>query len=148
MKRLLLCAALIAWAGLVSASVVYKWVDVDGKVHYGDRPPDGVHAEVVEMVGTRDPRTAPTPPAAPSADSKPAAPAQAPAPKKISDEEAAANQQKLCADAQDRYKKLLEGRHLYKVGDDGQRQYMTSDQIDTERASAKQEVDTVCNSST
>jgi hypothetical protein len=64
------------------------------------------------------------------------------------DEEAAANQQKLCADAQDRYKKLLEGRHLYKVGDDGQRQYMTSDQIDTERASAKQEVDTVCNSST
>jgi hypothetical protein len=43
---------------------------------------------------------------------------------------------------------LIDGRHLYKVGDDGQRQYMTSDQIDAERASAKQEVDTVCNSST
>jgi hypothetical protein len=147
MKRLLLCAALIAWSGLVSAGVVYKWVDVDGKVHYGDRPPDGVHAEVVEMIGTRDARNAPTPAAASTADSKATAPAQANPPKKLSDEEAAANQQKLCADAQDRYKKLLEGRHLYKIGDDGQRQYMTSDQIDTERASAKQEVDTVCNNS-
>jgi hypothetical protein len=146
MKRLLLCVALLAWSGLLSAGVVYKWVDSDGKVHYGDRPPDGVHAEVVEMVGTKDTRTAPTPAAA-AQDSKTAAPAQANAPKKISDEEAAANQQKLCADAQDRYKKLLEGRHLYKTGDDGQRQYMTSEQIDSERASAKQEVDTVCNSS-
>jgi hypothetical protein len=147
MKRLLFCAALIAWSGLVSAGVVYKWVDGEGKVHYGDQPPDGVHAEVVEMVGTRD-KNGPTPPAAPASDSKPAAaPAQAAAPK-ISAEEAAANQQKLCADAQDRYKKLIDGRHLYKVGDDGQRQYMTSDQIDSERASAKQEVDTVCNSST
>jgi hypothetical protein len=147
MKRLLFFAALIAWSGLVSAGVVYKWVDGDGKVHYGDRPPDGVHAEVVEMVGTRD-KNGPTPPAAPASDAKSAGPAQANAPKKISDEEAAANQVKLCADAQDRYKKLLDGRHLYKVGDDGQRQYMTSEQIDTERASAKQEVDTVCNSST
>jgi Domain of unknown function (DUF4124) len=146
MKRLLLCVALLAWSGLLSAGVVYKWVDSDGKVHYGDRPPDGVHAEIVEMVGTKDTRTAPAPAVA-AQDSKTAAPAQANAPKKISDEEAAANQQKLCADAQDRYKKLLEGRHLYKTGDDGQRQYMTSEQIDSERASAKQEVDTVCNSS-
>jgi hypothetical protein len=144
MKRVLLCAALIAWSGMASA-VVYKWVDGQGKVQYGDRPPDGVHAVVVEMVGTRDTRTEPAP--APAQDSKAAAQTAANAPKKISAEEAAANQQKLCADAQDRYKKLLEGRHLYKQGDDGQRQYMTSEQIDSERASAKQEVDTVCNSS-
>jgi hypothetical protein len=47
MKRLLLFAALIAWSGMASA-VVYKWVDAQGKLQYGDRPPDGVHAEVVE----------------------------------------------------------------------------------------------------
>ena len=45
MKRLLLFAALIAWSGMASA-VVYKWVDAQGKLQYGDRPPDGVHAEV------------------------------------------------------------------------------------------------------
>src|SRR5712675_1223318 len=49
MKRVLLCAALLAWSGLASA-VVYKWVDAQGKVQYGDRPPDGVHAEVVELL--------------------------------------------------------------------------------------------------
>ena len=49
MKRLLLFAALIAWSGMASA-VVYKWVDAQGKVQYGDRPPDGVHAEVVELL--------------------------------------------------------------------------------------------------
>jgi hypothetical protein len=143
MKRLLLFAALIAWSGLASA-VVYKWVDADGKVHYGDRPPDGVHAQVVEMLGTHEPRAAAAPPSASAAAAKPAD-AQANAPK-VSAEEAAASREKLCADAQERYKKLAEGRHLYKVGDDGQRQYMTSDQIDAERISAKQEVDTVCNS--
>ena len=49
MKRLLLFAALIAWSGMASA-VVYKWVDAQGKLQYGDRPPDGVHAEVVELL--------------------------------------------------------------------------------------------------
>ena len=58
MKRLLLFAALIAWSGMASA-VVYKWVDAQGKVQYGDRPPDGVNAEVVELLGTHVARAAP-----------------------------------------------------------------------------------------
>ena len=51
MKRVLLFAALIAWSG-VAGAVVYKWLDAQGKVQYGDRPPNGVHAEVVEGLGT------------------------------------------------------------------------------------------------
>ena len=58
MKRLLLFAALIAWSGMAGA-VVYKWVDAQGKVQYGDRPPDGVHAEVVELLGAHGPNSAP-----------------------------------------------------------------------------------------
>ncbi len=50
MKRVILCALLMAWSTLASA-VVYKWVDAQGKTQYGDRPPDGVHAEVVEGLG-------------------------------------------------------------------------------------------------
>jgi len=56
MKRLLLFAALIAWSGMAGA-VVYKWIDAQGKLQYGDRPPDGVHAEVVEFLGARPGRT-------------------------------------------------------------------------------------------
>jgi hypothetical protein len=147
MKRLLLFAALIAWSGMAGA-VVYKWVDAQGKVQYGDRPPDGVHAEVVELLGTHVARAAAVRAAA-------AAPAEKAAPtpadksaKKSVDADVEQTRAKQCNDAQERYKKLIEGRKLYKSGADGERQYLTSDEIDTERVNAKREIDETCNSPT
>src|SRR3979490_2493920 len=64
MKRVLLFAALIAWSGMAGA-VVYKWVDAQGKLQYGDRPPGGGHGEVVKRGGAPGGRAAPAP-AAPS----------------------------------------------------------------------------------
>jgi hypothetical protein len=154
MKRVLLCAALIAWSGMASA-VVYKWIDTQGKVQYGDRPPDGVHAEVVELLGNHVARAASSRPAAPSnppsqtAKSAPQNPAADDASaKKSVDADVAQTREKQCADAQDRYKKLIEGRKLYKTGTDGERQYLTSEEIDSERVNAKRELDAICNSST
>jgi hypothetical protein len=146
MKRLLLFAALIAWSSMASA-VVYKWVDAQGKVQYGDRPPDGVHAEVVELLGTHVARqssdtTKPQASAPAASDDK-----QAAAKKQIADD-VAQTRDKECADAQDRYKKLIEGRRLYKTGPNGEREYLTSEEIDKERLDAKNDVDTVCNSTT
>lgn len=152
MKRLLVFAALLAWSGLASA-VVYKWTDAQGKLQYGDRPPDGVHAVVVELLGThaataRNASTAPAqaPPAARTA-------AVNPTPKdaedrKAVDQDVAKTRDKQCTEAQDRYKKLIEGRRLYKAGPDGERQFMTSEEIDTERLNAKRDVDGICNSTT
>jgi len=147
MKRLLLFAALIAWSGMAGA-VVYKWVDAQGKVQYGDRPPDGVHAEVVELLGTHVARAAA--PAAKASDSTPPKTANQDntAVKKAVSEDVEQARAKQCADAQDRYKKLIDGRHLYTTGADGQRQYLTSDQIDAQRLSAKQDIDATCDSST
>jgi hypothetical protein len=153
MKRLLLFAALIAWSGLASA-VVYKWTDAQGKLQYGDRPPDGVHAEVVELLGTHA-ASASTRVAAPSTP-QPAPTAKvaaAPTPKDLDDKKAvdqdvAQSRDKECTDAQDRYKKLIEGRRLYKTGPDGERQFMTSEEIDTERLNAKRDIDIICNSKT
>ena len=153
MKRVLLCAVLIAWSGMASA-VVYKWVDAQGKIQYGDRPPDGVHAEVVEMPGSHS-RTgpAPVPDAKPagtlqSSNAAPANPAtQADAEKAVADDVSQARD-KQCADAQDRYKKLIEGRKLYKAGPDGERQYLSSEEIDSERVNAKRDADAICNSTT
>jgi hypothetical protein len=150
MKRLLLCAALIAWSGMASA-VVYKWVDAQGKLQYGDNPPDGVHAEVVELLGTHiarasgRPEASKTPPMTPS---NPGAPADDADTKKAVDADVAQTRDKQCTDAQARYKQLIEGRKLYKTGPDGERQYLTSEEIDTERLSAKHDVDTICNSPT
>jgi hypothetical protein len=148
MKRVLLCAALIAWSGLASA-VVYKWVDAQGKIQYGDRPPDGVHAEVVELLGNHVPHAAA--PARPTT-AQPAGAAKNPAAADPAKQAVAADvaetRDKQCADAQDRYKKLIEGRKLYKTGADGERQYLTSEEIDSERVNAKRDLDSICNSPT
>lgn len=39
--------ALVAYVGLAHAQSLYRWVDKDGKVHYGDRPPP--RAQVKEL---------------------------------------------------------------------------------------------------
>jgi hypothetical protein len=146
MKRFLLFAALIAWSGMAGA-VVYKWIDASGKLQYGDRPPDGVHAEVVELLGTHVARAAAStpPPAQPSRGTQSAPADDA---KKTVDADVAQTREKQCADAQDRYKKLIEGRRLFKAGANGEREYLTSEQIDSERLNAKRDLDAICNSST
>lgn len=156
MKRLLLCAALLAWSSLASA-VVYKWVDAQGKLQYGDRPPDGVHAEVVELLGTHVAHNAAAPAAAASAPRASDAAAKTAANngtpkdadiKRTVDQDVEQTKEKQCTDAQERYKKLIEGRRIYKTGPDGERQYMSSQDIDTERLNAKRDIDAICNSST
>ena len=151
MKRVLLFAALIAWSGMAGA-VVYKWIDAQGKVLYGDRPPDGVHAEVVEMLGTHVSRAVQTRTTEPAQSSRTAVrdqPGQEDAgAKKAVESDVEQSRAKQCAEAQDRYKKLIEGRRLYKTGPDGERQFMTSEEIDTERLNAKRDIDTICNSAT
>ena len=150
MKRVLLCAVLLAWSGLASA-VVYKWIDAQGKVQYGDRPPDGVHAEIVEGLGSRGTRSEqarPTVASAPANSSLPAKNAQDDGTKKAVADDVAQVKEKQCADAQARYKNLIEGRRLFKAGTDGERQYLTSDEIDAERLNAKRDIDTICNSPT
>lgn len=155
MKRLLLFAALLAWSGLASA-VVYKWVDAQGKVLYGDRPPAGVHAERVELLGThaastRTPLTTPAAPTPVQATNQgtglKAAPGEAEE-KKAVEQDVAQARDKQCTEAQDRYKTLIEGRRLYKPGPNGERQFMSSEEIDTERLNAKRDIDTICNSTT
>lgn len=143
MKRVLLCALLMGWSAMAGA-VVYKWTDAQGKVQYGDNPPDGVHAEVVELLGTHASHSSST---APAAGQDKSAPAQRDTKKEVAADVAEARE-KACADAQQRYKTLLDGRHLYKVGENGERQYLTSDEIDSERLNAKRDVDESCNGTT
>jgi hypothetical protein len=141
MKRVIFCAVLMAWSTLASA-VVYKWVDAQGKIQYGDRPPDGVHAEVVEGLGhDSHPATSP----APAANKDPTTAATTDVKKAVQNDVSAARE-KQCTDAQERYKKLIEGRHIYKTGDNGERIYLSSQEIDDERINAKKDIDDVCNS--
>ncbi|HVC01347.1 MAG TPA: DUF4124 domain-containing protein [Steroidobacteraceae bacterium] len=149
MKRILLCAVLLGWSAMASA-VVYKWVDAKGVVQYGDTPPDGVHATIVRLLGTRESGSAPPAKSAP-ANSAAAFANQALAADKTRqqqqavDADVAAARQKQCAAAQAHYEQLINGRHMYTLGANGQRNYMSSAQIDAARMDAKQQADKLCN---
>jgi hypothetical protein len=145
MKRVLLCAVLLAWSGMASA-VVYKWIDAQGKLQYGDTPPDGVQAEVVYLPGSHAS-------AAPAASTKPPLTVPAGNSKVAQDKESiaqdvGATKQKECAEAQTAYQKLIEGRRIYKTDDNGQRVYLSSQEIDAQRLAAKQAVDDACSADT
>jgi hypothetical protein len=152
MKRVLLCAVLLAFSGLSSAAV-YKWVDAQGKTQYGDRPPDGVKAELVNLLGNRTPSSVNARPdtaraARGASDASDASATGKPETRKAIDQDVAAAKAKQCADAQERYRKLIEGRRIYKAGKEGEREYLSSEEIDTARVNAKNDVDTICNSAT
>jgi Domain of unknown function (DUF4124) len=51
---------------------------------------------------------------------------------------------KRCADARQRYQSYMDAHRLYEEGPDGQRRYLTSEEIDASRASAKQVMDQFC----
>lgn len=148
MKRVLLFAALLAWSGIASA-VVYKWVDARGNVQYGDEPPDGVHAEIVRLLGTHEP-TASQEAEAPAAQAGPSLADQVLAEEKAQQEKSgveqdvAAARKKQCEAAKARYTQLIDGRHMYKLGPKGEREYLTSEEIDAERLNAKRDVDSLC----
>ena len=44
-----LCAFILLLAPVWVQAEVYRWVDVKGQVHYGDRSPEGVAAEKIDM---------------------------------------------------------------------------------------------------
>lgn len=45
----LMLAGLLAFAPPVVAETVYKWVDENGTVHFGERPPEGVESTAVNV---------------------------------------------------------------------------------------------------
>jgi hypothetical protein len=51
---------------------------------------------------------------------------------------------KRCADARQRYQSVMEAQHLYEDGPNGERSYLSNDQIDVARANAKQVMDEFC----
>lgn len=55
MKRLLLSLATVFFVGSAVAEDVYKWVDKDGKVHYGDE--HEADTNTAEKVESKEPNT-------------------------------------------------------------------------------------------
>jgi len=142
-----LMLALMA-AGAALASEIYKWVDDEGNVHYGDRPV-GEQVELLEI------ESRPTDPAriqamnqARAADRARATEAKAAA----ALEQPTATELREDADERARkctvYKAQLEAytnnRRLYNQTADGEREYLSDDEVRATRERAAQQVEEFC----
>ena len=162
-QRILTMLVLAGLTAVAGAETVYKWVDSTGQVHYTDVPPRQADAKILDVfeqsVGDLDDDSEEGASedgfddgADDQGDDEPSeTPGTAsPRPTDISDamlaaartdaERAKAEQCKL---AQDRYKKYIEARRLFKE-QDGKRVYLTDKQLDEARAEAKLAVDDYC----
>lgn len=152
MLRTVLAGLLIAGlAAGAAAETIYKWSDARGQIYYTDLPPrqpDATVLAVYERSVFLDENGEPTgegsePPAEPPATTS----GQPPVP----DATAAAmrtdlqeTRTRLCKEAQDRYRLYLESQRLFRTTPDGERQYLTDDELTEARVRARQAVDEYC----
>jgi len=143
--------------GSVSAQTVYKSVDGEGNVSFTDRPPlqqeigdkplDVMAVEIQrsdrELIAANRKSTQSDARAnGVAADIRANHEAEDAAEQAEKDELHAKN----CTLAKERLTKYSQARRLYREGDDGERSYLSEQEIDTERANAVRAIDQWCGS--
>jgi hypothetical protein len=140
---------------------MYRWVDKDGKVRYGDTPPPGVKTSSIKA-----PAAGPAPAASPAPDAKgakdakkgPLTPAeqeqafrkrQADAAKAAEKAEAdkakAAQRTENCENAKQSLRQLESGQRIARTNAAGERYFLDDGQISQEAAKSRQVAQQACN---
>jgi len=149
MKPIVTLLTALLLAGLAQAGDVYLTRDAQGRPVYTDTPRTlpaqrlGVHSatsdpaeaqaryeQQMKQYAADD--TARTQTAAATADASKAQALKA------------EDQARRCVEARQRYEAVMNSFRLYEEGPDGERRYLTADEIDTARAEAKRMVDEFC----
>ena len=154
--RVLLGLLLLLAAGSVGAQL-YKWIDKDGKVRYGDTPPPGVKSTSIKA-----PAPGAAPPASAKADPKGAksgpltpaeqeqafrkrqADAEKAAEKAEADNKAKAERAENCARARENLRTLQSGQRIARTNASGERYFLDEAQIAQEASQAQAAVQKVC----
>lgn len=113
-----LCALLVLGAVPCLAGPTYKWVDERGRVHFTDKPPEGIPYEAIEPL----PHGAVPDPAAPLPPRQPAPEPRARSQQGGSDAGAADGLR--CVDALYQIALLNQHRRVFKPGPEGARRYL------------------------
>jgi len=154
-KLTIFCAAIpVAWAllaGTAGAADVYKYKDDKGNTLYTDKPV-ALPAERLNVQPTRksDSPSASTASAndelkrMQDADAARKQDAAAKAEEKQSAASTAKDKAERCTKARDAYEKMIVSRKIYENQPDGQRRFLSAEEMDAARASAKTNMDTWC----
>ena len=145
--RVLWMAVLLMLSAAASAEV-YRWVDGQGRVYYSDRPAE--NAQLVSIASRPTNREAVTA-RTQAADAQRAQVAERDAQQGADQATANAVQQDVqksreeqCKQAQAHYKTAVESQRLYRLGKDGERQYLTDAELTEARVNSKRAVDELC----
>lgn len=148
---LLLSGSLFAFIAHAEEGMVYRWVDRDGTPHYQDRPPEDMeNAEALSLrYRVSDPEAIA---AAASRNAEEQAVAKLRETQQDQEQAAAdADRQEVlgereqgCVKARERQQKYDTAHRLYKPGPDGQRQYLSDEELDAARIEARQAVAEWC----
>jgi len=152
MKAAVLLAGILS-LGVMSntcAESVYKWIDGEGVTHFSAQRPVGIESERISISSQPTNRQATQARANTSAEKN----AEAATRRKQNNEQAAENKTlakqnqqtrvENCAKAQARLETYSTSRRLYRELEDGERDYLTDDELDKARAEAQQLVNEWC----
>jgi hypothetical protein len=143
-----LTTATLAAAGTAAADV-YKYKDEKGNIHYTDKPPElpaerlNVKSQRTDTVAVQERQAAEQKQQAAASQQQQQAHDQA-ADQKEAAQFSAKDKAERCAKARERYDKYMNSHKLYEQGADGERRYLSSDELDAARASAKASMDVLC----
>ena len=152
MKTVLISLVLMMFA-TAAAAQLYKWVDKDGKVRYGDTPPPGVKATPLKgpsgaaaapstaTKGEKDKGEKLSPEAAFRKRQEEAAKDQE---KQAKSQQEAAAKQENCARAQEALRSLESGQRLARIDAKGERYYLEDADVARETAKARQAMQQAC----
>lgn len=145
-------ACAFAGSAVAQDSAVYKWVDKDGTVNYSDQPPAGASAEAMPIRARRGGSPATQARAKAAASTTEGDPATSDEKAPGADEEATdenagvpaderekllAQRQNNCKLAKQRMASYEQARRIYRPGADGERVYLSNEELDSERATAR-----------
>jgi hypothetical protein len=138
-------------SGGAIADSIYKWIDVDGNIHYEDRPSDDANVERIQLTYNRTNNTVVQERVQARLDAqtsrrqeKTAAAEKAQA--REDDRRKAAGRQKKCDTYRSRTDTILYSRRIYREDENGERVYLDDAEREASRKRNEELIQEYCNS--
>jgi hypothetical protein len=150
-KLTIFCVTCVMLAGTAGAAEVYKYKDEKGNTLYTDKPVT-LPAERMNVPQSKKSESPPASTASTNdelkrmqdADAARKQEATQKADEKSSTLSTAKDKAERCTKARDKYEKYLTSRKLYEEQPDGQRRYLSGEELDAARNAAKTNMDVWC----
>lgn len=149
-KQMIAAAATVTLAltGAAAASDIYRWVDADGNVHYGDKPV-GAQSErlAIESKPTDQARVAAQAQARVEARAQKReaeAAAAAAGPSEEEQQAQAEERRKACEQSRANMQRMVTSRRLYREGENGEREYLNEAEMQATRQRVEKEINEYC----